>query len=183
MGIDPKSFEYAVGQIDNGFIFEEFACSFLAQILEYDFIPAGGIKDRGIDGLEHFFHRKGFERNIYQASIEKNPENKIRNSLDKIITNQINFDQFYFITNQEVKNQDRLVDNLYEKYRKPIRIFDIMWLSARINTNPGTLNVFHTFVNSYLHEFSQPGKSYVVGDLINDPRLFVFLRQQWDNTK
>ncbi len=87
------------------------------------------------------------------------------------------------MTNQEVKKQDKLIDALFDEVKKPIRIWDLRWLSSRVNTNQGTLNAFHTFVESYFHEFSAAGKSYVVGDLVNDPRLFVFLRQQWDHDK
>lgn len=180
MGIDPRSFEFAISKIDNGFVFEDFVCAFLAQILGYDFVPAGGIKDRGIDGLEHVFHRKGVERTIYQTSIESNAEGKLLGSMEKLKANGINYDQFYFVTSRAVKNQDTLTDELFDKYKKPVRIRDVKWLSSQVNTSQGTLNVFQTFVDTHLHEFSSPGKSYVVGDLINDPRLFVFLRQQWE---
>ena len=63
-GIDPKAFEYAISKIGDGFIFEEFACRFLASVLGYSFIPAGGIKDRGFDGMEHVFHREGHEKTV-----------------------------------------------------------------------------------------------------------------------
>jgi hypothetical protein len=181
MGVDPKNFEFAIAQIDNGFIFEDFAKSYLAQILGYDFVPIGGIKDRGIDGLEHTFHREGRERTVYQISIAKNVEGKLRSSLEKLVRNDIKFDRFCFVSNQVIKDQEKLIDKLFEEYEKPIQIFDARWLSSHINDNQGTINVFHTFVSSYLHDFAKPGKEYVVGDLISDPRLFVFLRQQWDH--
>jgi hypothetical protein len=180
VGIDPQTFEFALCQVNNGIIFEDFAMSFLAQVLDYEFTPAGGLKDRGIDGLEHVFHRKGFERSIYQSSIEANGEGKLKSSLKKLFDNVIEFDRFYFVTNQIVKNQDKLIDSLFDQYKKPIHIYDLKWLSSRANTNQGAINTFQTFIASFLHEFSQPGKSYVVGDLVNDPRLFVFLRQQLD---
>lgn len=179
MGIEPKSFEFAVSKIENGFVFEDFISAYLSQIMGYDFTPAGGIKDRGIDGLEHVFHRDGIDRTIYQASIELNSENKLRASMEKLHENGIEYNQFYFVTNRIVKNQDTLTDELFDKYKKTVRIRDIKWLSSHINDSQGTLNVFQSFVDSQLHEFSKPGKSYVVGDLVNDPRLFVFLRQQW----
>jgi hypothetical protein len=183
VGIDPRNFEFALRQIDNGFIFENFASSFLAQILGYTFVPAGGIKDRGIDGLEHIFYREGIIRSIYQSSIEVNTRSKIQRSLETLVENKIDFDQFYFISNQPVPDQDRLVDELFDKHSKPIHIYNLKWMSSRVNSNQGTINTFHTFVATYLHEYSKPGKSYVVADLINDPRLFVFLRQQWDQER
>jgi hypothetical protein len=68
-GVDPTSFEFAVSKIDDGFIFERFIQEYLSQVLGYDFVPAGGIKDRGIDELDHIFYAQKYERNIYQMSI------------------------------------------------------------------------------------------------------------------
>jgi len=183
MGIAPEDFEYAVNLIDSGFIFEEFALNYISQILGYEFIPVGGFKDRGIDGLEYSYTRKGIKKTIYQVSIVKNSSNKIERTLIKLIENKVDFDRIFYVTNQTVKDQDLLIDKLYTKYKKQVTIWDLKWLSSKINCNQGTLNIFHTFIDSYLHDFSKPGKLYVVGDLVDDPRLFVFLRQQWDSNK
>jgi hypothetical protein len=182
-GVDPRSFEFALQKIDDGFIFEDFAQRYLGATLGYDFLPAGGLKDRGIGGLQHTFHRKGFDRSIYQASIEKFPAAKLARTLETLTENQIAFEALYFVTNQEFKNKDVAVDELFAKYQKRIIVYDLSWLSIHINDNPQTLSVFHVFVASYLHDFTRPGTSYTVSDLVNDPRLFVFLRQQWDENK
>lgn len=179
-GVDPKAFEYAVGLIKDGNLFENFCQSFLSSILGYDFIPVGGIKDKGIDGLEHVFCKSGNEKRIYQFSIEKGTEGKVFKSLNKLKDNKISFDVFTYVTNQEVKNIDKLAESAIDSFSKTIRIFDVKYLSSRANFSSGTINAYRTFIESYLHEFNKPGKSYVVGDLIEDPRLFVFLRQQWD---
>lgn len=113
-------------------------------------------------------------------SIEKDPIGKLRSSLQKLTDNKIELDQFYYVTNQRFLEKDSTIDVLYEQFQKPIHIYDIDWFSARVNNSAGTQLAYHTFVSSHLHEFNNPGKSYVVGDLVNDPRLFVFLRQQWD---
>jgi hypothetical protein len=182
-GIDPKAFEFALTRIEDGFVFEKFAHDFLSKLLSYSFVPVGGLKDRGIDGFEHTFHRHGFERSIYQISIEQDPVGKLRDSLQKLRDNKIEFDQFYFGTNQRFPLKDQVIDQLYEEFKKPIAIYDIDWFTARVNNNAGTQLAYKTFVESYLHEFNKPGKSYVVGDLVSDPRLFVFLRQQWDEKR
>lgn len=180
-GIDKRDFEYAVNKIDNGNVFEEFASSYLAKIRGDNFIPAGGLKDRGIDGLEHIFTCHGFERTIYQSSIEKDTIGKLRRSLQKLEKNEVSFNQFYFVTNQVVKNQDKLTDKLYDDFKIPVHIRDLKWLSAHVNDNQGTVNTYHTFVSSYMHRFIQGKNSFIVGNFINDPRLFVFLRQQFDH--
>jgi hypothetical protein len=179
-GVDPKAFEFALSKIDDGFIFENFTKDFLSKVLGYQFLPVGRLKDRGIDGLEHIYSRNGFKRSIYQSSIEKGCESKLEATLEKLTLNKVTFDQLYFVTNQVFPNKDLAVDRLFEKHQRPIHIFDLQWLSSNVNVSAGTVNSYHTFVSSYLHEFSKPGKSYVIGNLVEDPRLYVFLRQQWE---
>lgn len=121
-GVDPKAFEFALSQIEDGFLFEDFSNNYLTKVLGHNFLPVGGIKDRGIDGLEHIFHRNGYERYIYQSSIEKNSKLKLEKSLEKLTENKINFDQFYFVTNQIFPDKDKSIDFLFDKYKKPIHI-------------------------------------------------------------
>jgi len=182
-GVDPKAFEFALSRIEDGFVFENFANTFLAAILGYNFIPVGGLKDRGIDGLEHIYHREGYERNIYQISIEKHCEGKLETTISKLKKNKAIFDQLYFVTNQNFPNKDKFIDEMYDRYRKNVHIYDLTWLSSRVNSSPATVNIYQTFIQSYLHEFNKPGRSYVVSNLVDDPRLFVFLRQQWEGNK
>lgn len=182
-GVDPKAFEYALSLIEDGFIFESFVQSFLSKIIGYEFSPVGGIKDRGIDGLEHLYQRKGFERVLYQISIQKTCENKLESTLKTLCENNIQFDQLCFVTNRVFEKQDILIDSLVAQYKKHIRIFDLKWFSANVNNSQATINDYHTFISSNLHEFNKPGKSYEISNLVGDPRLFVFLSQQWEGNK
>jgi len=180
-GFSPEQIRYALSLVDNGFVFEDFAKSFLAAINGESFNPVGGLKDRGIDSLQHTFNPSFSSRSIYQMSIERNTEAKIERTLATLKKNKIKFDRLYYVTNQQPKKQDSIVDRLHEKYGISVYIHDIDWITCRVNTSEATARSFQTYVDSYLHDFTKPGKSYVVGDLIKDPRLFVFLRQQLDN--
>ena len=82
--IDKDAFKDAINQIDDGFVFENFAQSFLNAYLGHSFTPVGGSKDKGLDGFEHVFHRNERELLIYQMSTEKNTEDKIRDTLLKL---------------------------------------------------------------------------------------------------
>ena len=68
-GIDPKSARYAINKIDDGKVFETFAKDFLSKVLGYNFVPLGGMHDKGIDGLEHTFYKGDNKKTIYQLSI------------------------------------------------------------------------------------------------------------------
>lgn len=179
-GVEPRAFEFALQKIDDGFVFEKFVHGYLGSVLGHLFMPVGGIHDHGIDGLEHIFHRDNLTRYVYQASIEKDPPSKLRKTLAVLAKNNIEYDALYFTTNQVFANKDKAIDELFEKWKKPIHIYDLKWLSSHVNDNQNTLNHFQVFVESYLHDFSQPGHTFVVADLVEDPRLFVFLRQQWE---
>lgn len=180
-GVDPQAFAFAINNIHDGNIFEKFCLDFLAKILQYNFISAGGIRDRGIDGLEHTFHREHYERTIYQLSIEKDYKNKIKNSINKLNLNKIKYDQFIYVTNLQIKAIDQLIDELVAEYKKPIQIYDQNWLVSHVNDTESTIRAYYIFIESYLHKFSLPGASYEVANIVDDPRLYVFLRQQWDD--
>lgn len=180
IGVDPEAFKAALSRVDDGKVFEQFALRYMSAVQGYEFLPVGGLKDRAIDGLEHAFYRTGYERYIYQITIEKDSEGKLAKTIAALESNGVIFDQLYFITNQEFPNKDIAVDSFFDTYKKPLHIRDIDWLAKQVNSSVETVNIYHTFVDSYLHEFSKPGKAYVISDLVDDPRLFVFLRQQWD---
>ena len=89
--VDLTAFEYALSKIEDGFIFERSALSFLSAIMGYDFIPSGRVRDRGIDGLQNIFERRGFETQIYQLSTERDAEAKLSASLSKLRDNRLKF--------------------------------------------------------------------------------------------
>lgn len=182
-GINPEAFRFALAQIKDGNIFENFGLDFMSKVLGYEFLPAGGIRDRGIDGLEHTFHRHGVERTIYQLSIEKDYKGKIRDSIEKLKKNKIKFNRFIYVTNKDVEFMDLLIDELVAKYRLHIAIYDGKWFAMHVNDSATTIQSFHVFVESHLHEFNRPGKSYEVANLEGDPRLYIFLRQRLDEER
>jgi hypothetical protein len=181
MNIDKDAFEYAISQIDDGFVFENFAVSFLSSVLEHGFIPVGGTKDKGIDGYQHTFSRQGNDKIIYQLSTEKTFEDKIHNTIEKLIANKIEFDRIYYVTNRKLNGTDTIIEKLYDKFQIPITIFDIKWFVSNSNYNQTTIRSYQSYVDTYLHEFTKPGKSQVVANLDNDSRLYVFLSQQFDS--
>ena len=182
-GVDPQAFCFAIDQIKDGFIFEKFAQGFLSKVLGYNFLPAGGIKDKGIDGLEHMFNREGFERDIYQMSIDKHPREKIVDTLEKLKSNSIRFNRLIYVTNISVKNKDVLIDEFFDIYKKYVQIYDQQWFAVNVNNSTATVQAYHIFVDSYLHEFAKPGATFEIADFETDPRVYAFLRQQWEENR
>lgn len=181
--IDAEAFEFAIAQIDSGVVFEEFCQQFASQVIGYEFEPSGGVHDRGIDALRNVFSRKGFPRWVYQASIEKDSRSKIMRTGDVLDANHVAYEQLSYLTNQVVKDRDRVQDEYLERFRKPLRILDRKWFASNCNHSVGTQNAFQIFVSRHLHKYNRPGSGYEVSDLVRDPRLYVFLRQQWESSK
>lgn len=172
--VQADAFEFAMKKIRDGFVFERFAQDLLCQIIGQEFLPMGGVGDNGIDGLEHCFTPTGVARTIYQLSIEANPTSKIRNSLMKLRENKIDCIRFVYVTNQVIKDQDKLAEEMYEEFQVIVIPRDLTWLRGNVNKSQGTIRTFHAFIESHMHEVVTPGKSYELRDLEHDPHIFVF---------
>lgn len=180
MNIDTAAFQHAISKIDDGFIFENFGLSFLNAVQGHEFIPVGGTKDKGVDGYQHIYSRKYNEKIIYQLSTEITFEAKIKNTLEKLKQNGIKIDRLYYVTNRKLNNTDQIVENLYDKYKIPITIFSLPWFVSNSNHSQSTIRAYQAYVDTYLHEFTKPGRSQVVANLDSDSRLYVFLSQQFN---
>lgn len=164
--------------IENGFLFERFGQEFLSARLGYKFLSSGGIKDRGIDGLEYASELQNDTRKIYQISIDKKPEGKIQDTINKLSDNDIAFTNLIYVTNIGVKNKDELIDYHMDKSGILLRIFDAQWIGNNANNSPATQTVIHHFVKNHLRKYQNPGEGFAVSDYVADPKLYVYLMQQ-----
>ncbi len=136
--LDPSDVQDVLHLIEDGFLFERFAQEFLAARLGYKFISSGGLKDRGIDGLQYASEIDSTKKSIFQISIDKKPSTKIKDTVDKLNDNQIEYTTFYYVTNIEVKNKDLLIDDYQNNDGINLRIYDGKWLSQNTNHNQAT---------------------------------------------
>ena len=179
--LDPSDVQDVLHLIEDGFLFERFAQEFLAARLGYKFISSGGLKDRGIDGLQYASEIDSTKKSIFQISIDKKPTTKIKDTVDKLNDNQIEYTTLYYVTNIEVKNKDLLIDDYQNNDGINLRIYDGKWLSQNTNHNQATLSVVKTFIDQHLRKYQNPGEGFVVSDFVSNPRLYVYLMQQIGN--
>lgn len=177
MKVDKDAFEYAISKIDDGHIFERFGIDFLSASLGYDFIPVGGSKDKGVDAFRHVFQRKNHEKIIFQLSTELDHEGKIFDTIKKLKGNQVSMTKLFYVTNRKINNAECLIDNIHEETDTHLTIFDIRWFSTNCNLSEKTIKVYQIFVDTFLHEYSKPGKIVTIANISEDSRLFVFLGQ------
>jgi len=178
--VNPTAFEYVISKVKDGSLFEKFAQDLLCQIQGIEFTPLGGVHDRAIDGLEHCVYPKADKSTIYQISIEQDPRQKLLKTLKALESNKIECGRLFYVTNKNVEQQDVLEDELYKLHKVTVRCRDAAWLRGNINKNEGTIRTYLTFLESHCHEFEEPGKTQIITDFTRDPRIFVFLRQQWE---
>jgi hypothetical protein len=183
MQVDKKAFEYAISKIDDGNIFEIFGNDFLSATLGYEFIPVGGTKDKGVDAFQHIFSRSNSEKHIFQLSTELDHIGKIYGTIEKLKNNGIDFDRLVYVTNRKINNAESLIDEVFEKMKIHLTIYDIRWFSAHSNQSEKTIKSYQIFVDTYLHEYSKPGHYQTIANLDSDSRLYVFLGQQFDDNR
>lgn len=169
--------------ISDGFLFERLAQEFLTARLGHAFMASGGIKDKGIDGLEHVSGIEGSSKDIFQMSIDKNPGRKIRDTIIKLIKNNIEFDRLIYVTNQRINNHNEIIDTVFNSDKVNLRIYDSKWIAFNVNNSQATETVISNFVKHNLHEYSKPGTGITISDYVKDPKLYVYLMQQYTNRK
>lgn len=164
--------------IDDGFLFERFGQEFLTARLGYKFLSSGGIKDRGIDGLEYTSEFAEDHKTIFQISIDKRPETKIKDTIQKLEKNNISFYRITYLTNIQVKNKDEIIDQYMDEKAIVLRIFDASWIADNSNSSTATKTVINSFIKNHLRKYQKPGEGLIVSDYVTNPSLYVYLMHQ-----
>lgn len=181
--INKEAFRHALSNFGDGMIFEEFANSFMSRIIGDEFVPVGGTKDKGIDGSLRLYSRKTKPTFIYQISTELDFVGKIKDSADKLLKNKVTVDQIVYVTSRKVNDKNSIEDSFLEVRKFPLKIFDVEWFASNVVNDERLVLLYEAYIESNIHEFQKPDKQYVVGNFISDPRLYVFMRQQFNSTQ
>ena len=152
--MDIQAFKIALKQLDNGWIFEEFSQHFLSARLGYGFIPVGGSKDKGLDGLRHIFTLKSKDSEVFQMSTEKtDPKAKIIDTIEKLARHKKEIGRLTYVTNRKVHNKDTVIDEIYNEKNSIVRIWDIDWFGTNANNSEATVRVYDAFLKNNFHDF------------------------------
>lgn len=149
--------EYVLKRIEDGYLFERFAQDLLAAIIGATFVPLGGTKDKGIDGLRYVYQDEERKTTVYQVSIQKQYESKIRETISKLSENGISFDRLFYVTNQECRDHPRITTSLFDSFNKHVEVWDNHWICSQVNSNERAERVYKKFVDAYSHEQKLPG--------------------------
>src|SRR5690606_38399272 len=119
---------------------------------------------------------------IYQISTELDARGKIKDSIEKLLINGISISQFVYVTSRKVNDKNSIEDEFLEQSKIPLKIFDVEWFASNVVTDERLVLLYEAYIESNIHEFQKPDKEYVVGNFIKDPRLYVFMRQQFNSS-
>jgi len=162
-----------------GFSFERFAQELFANIEGKDFVPFGGLKDQGIDGI----YQTDKERTFYQITKQENHREKIRDTVSKIKKSGRELKRLIYITSREMKNQDKEEDNLTDELDVIIKIRDRKFIASHINQSIGTIASYYNHLaiyTEYLNNISKNNVHNYRSKNIIDPSVFVFLQHELD---
>lgn len=96
--------------------FEELATTILNDDGYDNIIAVGGIGDDGIDAQESKIFNDGTDKTIFQYTLDKNPKQKIENTITKLKSNGIVFQNLVYITTVQINNIGEIKASIRKKH-------------------------------------------------------------------
>jgi hypothetical protein len=146
--IHPDLAEHVLKRVKGG-LFEEFSQEFLAALIGPSYVPLGGVRDGGADGLvrDRIFEDAGDVRSFMQASTqEEDVERKIRATVKRLHDFGRDPRSLWYITSRDIKHVDRLDSALTTELDVAIRILDARYIATHINDSAQTIASFEHYL-------------------------------------
>ena len=172
----------ALDRVD-GTTFELFAQAFMAVTMGREFIPLGGTHDGGADGA---FERGLFESKsslFMQASIQENFRQKIRDTVRRLKEVGRTPTTLVYCTSRVIPLLDKEAQDLSDELGVAIQIRDQKYIDAHINSAPGTVEAFQSYLAPQLDYLKHIGAATIVSSELPIRALCVFLGQEVDRRR
>ena len=175
--VDPNAAKLALERAD-GNTFERFAQDFLSATLGERFVPIGGTRDGGADGVME--PERGAATVFVQASIEQNAESKIERTVNRLREFGRTPTELIYVTSAVVRYVDKIEYVLSSKLGVAVRIRDGVYIRSHINDDAGTRAAFWNHLESGIRFLRRIGSAPALGPsrYSTTPEVFVFLRQE-----
>jgi hypothetical protein len=172
--VSTKLVAEALAQIE-GFPFERFVNDLMSALLGSDFVPLGGTRDGGADGILE----DGKGRYI-QASVREDVKNKIRKTVERLREFGRSPKQLVYVSSQEVRFPDVLEEDLTNELDVTIRIRDASYIESHINDSPSTIAAYMNHLQVFNLDLVRASREAVISQSphVKDPSVFVFLSQE-----
>ncbi|MCP4746837.1 MAG: hypothetical protein GY874_11970 [Desulfobacteraceae bacterium] len=176
--IHPDLIEIALEKVE-GFAFERFAQDFLSVLEGSSFVPVGGVKDGGADGL----YDCGDGRKYYQFTRQENHRDKIRRTHNRLTEFGRTVKTIYYLTSRIIPHVDKEEDLLSDELDIFVKIRERKYIVSHINDSIGTINSYNNHLAVYTRFLSTIAKNEgaFTSACTNDPSIFVFLQHEVTN--
>ena len=117
--------------------FEELATAILDDDGYSGIIAVGGIGDDGVDAEENKYFKDSSEKTIFQYSLDKSPKQKIVNTIEKLNSNGIEFNNLVYVTPVQINNVGDIKADVRKKYNNAfsIEIIERTTIISRLQKN------------------------------------------------
>lgn len=162
-----------------GFAFERFAQDFLSALEGRNFVPIGGVKDGGADGL----YECGRDRVFYQFTRQENHRDKIRKTVERLHNFGRDVKTIYYLSPRVIPHIDKEEDLLTDELDVFVKIRERKYIASHINDSVGTIAAYNNHLSVYTQFLEHVAKSTdtSVSRHVQDPSVFVFLQHEVAN--
>lgn len=180
---DPDLIDIALERIQ-GNDFEHFALQYFPALLGVEFAPLGGIHDGGADafGGDRIYERAGRATLFFQASVQADVRAKLRSTCARLTEFGREVTSVTLLTSRVVPTIDVVEDTLSEELGVTVRIRDGAYVRSHANDTAATIAAYEKYLLPETEFLRGIGTASVLGpsQLVTDPTVFVFLRQEVD---
>ena len=140
----------------------------------------GGYKDDGVDALssEFYFDETRKER-VFQFTMQKNTEKKISDTVNKLNSHDIEYDELILVTSQLVNNINGLTKKFRFNYSKDLHIYDLSTFVLVISKHQEILTRYFPNLNAQIQNdfynenyFSDGAEDRLTMSMIKSTLLF-----------
>ena len=169
-----------------GFPFERFAQELHAQLVGADFVPTGGQRDGGADGvLAGLFENKVRPTSFFQASIRQDVDTKIRQTISRLREVGRSVKTLEYWTSKSVSRFDLVESGLSDELDVTIRVRDASYISVHVNHSAATRLAFQQHLSHYAAYLRTVGSSRLIPTSahVKSPAVYTYLAQEVDRRK
>ena len=133
--------------------FEDLANEIMIQEGYNNLLPAGGIKDDGVDAsLVKYYEQREYNI-IFQYSLQKNVKSKISSTFNRIKETGKKCDELIIVTLERVNNKEEVKTNFRKKHgiRPKLEIYERQVFKSRLGANPSLLNRYFPDIQRQLN--------------------------------
>lgn len=143
--------ELAISRYTDFFHFEQLCLEMMSHYGYPRIKKVGGYKDDGVDALSSdFYFDETSKKRVFQFTMQKNTESKISDTVRKLISNGVEFDELIIVTSQRINNIDGLTKKFRLNYSKDLQIHDLSTFVLVISKHPEILTRYFPNLNDQI---------------------------------